>query len=73
MDKSFVYEPFGMSVHDWCTIRWSAWATRDSPPQGTHLSKEPTPEDTTPGIQPVNDRISVLLHRGSEDDQSVPS
>lgn len=30
MDKSFVYEPFGMSVHDWCAIRWSAYATRNS-------------------------------------------
>jgi len=67
--RSLVYEPLASCVQD-CTaavisIRVDyGYKVMKRP----YLSKESTPENPTAPIEPVDDRIRVLLHRCSEDD-----
>jgi hypothetical protein len=68
MVRSFVYEPLASCVQD-CTAAAIGICNKGAKEErGPHLSKESTPENSTAAIEPVDDRIRVLLHRCSEDD-----
>jgi hypothetical protein len=39
---------------------------------GTDLSEHPSAENAATGVQPIDNRIRIFLHGGSEDDKRIP-
>lgn len=64
-----VYEPLASCVHD-CTADVISICAEErcKVMRGLYLSKESTAENSTTPIEPVDDRVRVLLHRCSEHD-----
>jgi len=75
-----VYDPFGSWVQDWIRsdrVRERSLGEKPIQARGydstTYLAKESASEDALSGIEPIDDRICVLLHRGSENHERIPS
>lgn len=37
-----------------------------------HLAEEAAPQDPAPSVEPVDDRVGILLHGGGKDNERVP-
>ncbi len=69
-----MYDPFGSWVQDYIReIRREPAFDDNNQRWVAYLTKEPASENALTSIEPINDWICVLFHRGSEYYERIPS